>query len=58
MEITLHTPVREWYRNTTTNDLGYWGLDYPPLTAYQARHLSSFARVCSSGNQSGFEKNK
>eukprot|EP00250_Pteridium_aquilinum_P008093 c17665_g1_i1 orf=164-1666(+) len=36
MEITLHTPVREWYTNTSHNDLRYWGLDYPPLTAYQS----------------------
>jgi hypothetical protein len=36
MEITVHTPVKEWYRNTTDNDLSYWGLDYPPLTAYQS----------------------
>ncbi|XP_054787551.1 probable dolichyl pyrophosphate Man9GlcNAc2 alpha-1,3-glucosyltransferase [Prosopis cineraria] len=36
MEITLNLPVREWYRNSTTNDLSYWGLDYPPLTAYQS----------------------
>ncbi|XP_068623597.1 dolichyl pyrophosphate Man9GlcNAc2 alpha-1,3-glucosyltransferase [Battus philenor] len=33
-EITLHTPVASWYMNTTHNDLEYWGLDYPPLTAY------------------------
>ncbi|KAG6831930.1 hypothetical protein H0H92_006531 [Tricholoma furcatifolium] len=30
MELTLHLPVRQWY----TYDLQYWGLDYPPLTAY------------------------
>lgn len=36
MEITLHTPPSEWYRNTSSNDLAYWGLDYPPLTAYQS----------------------
>ncbi|KAF6755794.1 glycosyltransferase family 57 protein [Ephemerocybe angulata] len=30
MEITKHLPFREWY----TYDLQYWGLDYPPLTAY------------------------
>jgi len=30
MEITLHLPVSEWY----WHDLHYWGLDYPPLTAY------------------------
>ncbi|XP_073144207.1 probable dolichyl pyrophosphate Man9GlcNAc2 alpha-1,3-glucosyltransferase [Henckelia pumila] len=36
MEITLNLPVKEWYRNSTANDLSYWGLDYPPLTAYQS----------------------
>jgi alpha-1,3-glucosyltransferase len=30
MELTVHLPFREWY----TYDLPYWGLDYPPLTAY------------------------
>ncbi|KAK9717249.1 Glucosyltransferase-like protein [Basidiobolus ranarum] len=30
MEITLHLPISQWYRY----DLQYWGLDYPPLTAY------------------------
>lgn len=30
LEITYHLPVRQWY----TYDLPYWGLDYPPLTAY------------------------
>ena len=27
---------REWYVHTTRNDLNYWGLDYPPLTAYHS----------------------
>ncbi|GBG80956.1 hypothetical protein CBR_g31513 [Chara braunii] len=36
MEITLHTPIKEWYTNSSTNDLSHWGLDYPPLTAYQS----------------------
>jgi hypothetical protein len=36
MEITTNTPVNEWYKNTTKNDLQYWGLDYPPLTAYHS----------------------
>jgi alpha-1,3-glucosyltransferase len=34
MEITTSLPMKEWYFNTTDNDLAYWGLDYPPLTAY------------------------
>lgn len=30
MELTLHLPFTQWY----WYDLQYWGLDYPPLTAY------------------------
>ncbi|VAH90582.1 unnamed protein product [Triticum turgidum subsp. durum] len=37
MELTLHLPSSDWYRNTSDNDLAYWGLDYPPLSAYQSR---------------------
>ncbi|XP_059670576.1 probable dolichyl pyrophosphate Man9GlcNAc2 alpha-1,3-glucosyltransferase isoform X2 [Cornus florida] len=36
MEITVNLPAKEWYHNSTVNDLSYWGLDYPPLTAYQS----------------------
>ncbi|GAB4832306.1 hypothetical protein Ancab_006317 [Ancistrocladus abbreviatus] len=36
MEITINLSPDEWYRNSTSNDLSYWGLDYPPLTAYQS----------------------
>ncbi|KAJ5288603.1 CAZyme family GT57 [Penicillium angulare] len=32
MEITSHLPISKWY----TYDLQYWGLDYPPLTAYHS----------------------
>jgi len=34
MEITISLNINEWYKNTINNDLLYWGLDYPPLTAY------------------------
>ena len=34
MEVTTALPLGHWYKNTTENDLQYWGLDYPPLTAY------------------------
>ena len=30
MEMTYHKPIGDWY----WYDLEYWGLDYPPLTAY------------------------
>lgn len=36
MEITYALDIKDWYRNTTDNDLQYWGLDYPPLTAYHS----------------------
>ena len=35
-EVTVNLEVRDWYRNTSSNDLLYWGLDYPPLTAYHS----------------------
>ncbi|KAI9719545.1 MAG: Glucosyltransferase-like protein [Chrysothrix sp. TS-e1954] len=32
MEITTHLPISQWY----FYDLEWWGLDYPPLTAYHS----------------------
>lgn len=32
MELTIHLPVSKWY----FYDLQWWGLDYPPLTAYHS----------------------
>ena len=32
MEISIHLPISTWY----FYDLQYWGLDYPPLTAYHS----------------------
>ena len=32
MEVTTHLPISQWY----FYDLEYWGLDYPPLTAYHS----------------------
>lgn len=29
------------YRNSSLNDLSYWGLDYPPLSAYQVREMQA-----------------
>ena len=34
MEITINLPLNQWYINSTDNDLNYWGIDYPPLSAY------------------------
>lgn len=45
MEITLNLPAKEWYHNSTINDLNYWGLDYPPLTAYQSYVHGLFLRT-------------
>ncbi|XP_055303007.1 probable dolichyl pyrophosphate Man9GlcNAc2 alpha-1,3-glucosyltransferase [Sitodiplosis mosellana] len=35
-EVTINLPIADWYTNTSDNDLMYWGLDYPPLTAYHS----------------------
>uniref|UniRef100_A0A182QLA4 dolichyl-P-Glc:Man9GlcNAc2-PP-dolichol alpha-1,3-glucosyltransferase n=1 Tax=Anopheles farauti TaxID=69004 RepID=A0A182QLA4_9DIPT len=43
-EVTVNLPIADWYRNTTDNDLLYWGLDYPPLTAYHSYLVGSWAR--------------
>ncbi|XP_047644777.1 dolichyl pyrophosphate Man9GlcNAc2 alpha-1,3-glucosyltransferase isoform X2 [Phacochoerus africanus] len=35
-EITFNLPINQWYFNSSDNNLQYWGLDYPPLTAYHS----------------------
>eukprot|EP00917_Polyrhabdina_sp_WS-2016_P015293 GHVP01033296.1.p1 GENE.GHVP01033296.1~~GHVP01033296.1.p1 ORF type:complete len:717 (+),score=96.52 GHVP01033296.1:1498-3648(+) len=37
MEITNSLPVSEWYLDSSRNNLQYWGIDYPPLSAYHAK---------------------
>ncbi|KAJ3112248.1 Glucosyltransferase-like protein [Phlyctochytrium bullatum] len=39
LEITHHLPPSQWY----FYDLEYWGLDYPPLTAYHSKLLGWIA---------------
>ncbi|CAD5216980.1 unnamed protein product [Bursaphelenchus xylophilus] len=45
MEIAVNLPVTEWYENSTRNNLMYWGLDYPPLTAYHSWAIGKIAEV-------------
>jgi hypothetical protein len=45
MELTINLPVSDWYFNSTSNDLLYWGLDYPPLTAYVSYFFGRVADV-------------
>lgn len=47
MELTTNLPMAEWY----FYDLQYWGLDYPPLTAY---HLWMLGHIGSLFNTSWF----
>ncbi|XP_068445581.1 dolichyl pyrophosphate Man9GlcNAc2 alpha-1,3-glucosyltransferase [Clinocottus analis] len=54
-EVTYNLPLQEWYVNTTENDLNYWGLDYPPLTAY---HSLICAYVAKSINSEWVELHK
>uniref|UniRef100_A0A8C8E209 Alpha-1,3-glucosyltransferase n=1 Tax=Oryzias sinensis TaxID=183150 RepID=A0A8C8E209_9TELE len=44
-EVTYNLPIREWYFNSTNNDLAYWGLDYPPLTAYHSWLCAYIANI-------------
>jgi alpha-1,3-glucosyltransferase len=48
MEITTHVPISQWY----FHDLQWWGLDYPPLTAY---HSWLCGKIGSVFNPSWFE---
>ncbi|EGV60095.1 ALG6, ALG8 glycosyltransferase [Yamadazyma tenuis ATCC 10573] len=48
MEITTHLPINQWY----FFDLQYWGLDYPPLTAY---HSYLFGKLGTMLNSKWFE---
>lgn len=43
-EVTINLPITKWYTNTSDNDLMYWGLDYPPLTAYHSFINGWFAK--------------
>ncbi|KAK9404183.1 dolichyl pyrophosphate Man9GlcNAc2 alpha-C3-glucosyltransferase [Crotalus adamanteus] len=44
-EITYNLPVKHWYFNTSDNNLQYWGLDYPPLTAYHSLLCAYVAKL-------------
>ncbi|KAF2099896.1 ALG6, ALG8 glycosyltransferase [Rhizodiscina lignyota] len=41
MEITIHLPISQWY----SYDLQWWGLDYPPLTAYHSWLLGKIGSI-------------
>ncbi|KXS20139.1 glycosyltransferase family 57 protein [Gonapodya prolifera JEL478] len=41
LEVTLHLPISQWYHH----DLDYWGLDYPPVTAYHSYLLANLANT-------------
>ncbi|XP_076026316.1 dolichyl pyrophosphate Man9GlcNAc2 alpha-1,3-glucosyltransferase [Genypterus blacodes] len=48
-EVTYNLPPHQWYFNTTDNDLNYWGLDYPPLTAYHSLICAHVAKMINPG---------
>lgn len=45
MEVAVALPIQDWYRGTDQNDLQYWGLDYPPLTAFWAKITGWLAAI-------------
>ncbi|NXC43220.1 ALG6 glucosyltransferase, partial [Penelope pileata] len=44
-EVTYNLPMGQWYFNTSDNNLLYWGLDYPPLTAYHSFLCAYIAKL-------------
>ena len=44
MEVTVNLPPTSWYKDGPDNDLLYWGLDYPPLSAYASWCVGMIAR--------------
>ena len=44
MEVTVSLPPADWYRHSADNDLQYWGLDYPPLSAHLSWLIGHIAR--------------
>lgn len=42
-EVTFNLPLVEWYKNSSKNNLMFWGLDYPPLTAYHSYLVGGIA---------------
>ena len=60
MEICYHVSPSQWYLNSSDNNLLYWGLDYPPLTAYHSFLCGGVAhridpRFVALGSSRGFE---
>lgn len=41
MELCVNLPLLQWY----TYDLDYWGLDYPPLTAFHSFVIGKVAQI-------------
>jgi len=48
MEVTTSLPLDHWYQESPDNDLLYWGLDYPPLTAYHSLALGQVSSLVNS----------
>ena len=46
MEVTVNLAPRAWYVHGPDNDLQYWGLDYPPVSAYLSWAIGWAARAC------------
>lgn len=44
MELTVNLPASEWYVHSAHNNLSYWGIDYPPLSAHVSCLFGLFAR--------------
>ncbi|XP_037959960.1 probable dolichyl pyrophosphate Man9GlcNAc2 alpha-1,3-glucosyltransferase isoform X1 [Teleopsis dalmanni] len=62
-EITINLNPTNWYTNSSKNDMQYWGLDYPPLTAFHSHILGRIAKHVNESfvelkTSRGFESNE
>ena len=46
MEVAVNLPPTAWYVQGKNNDLQYWGLDYPPVSAYLSWAIGRLAQAC------------
>ncbi|KAK9173055.1 ALG6 ALG8 glycosyltransferase family protein [Cryptosporidium meleagridis] len=58
IEITTNLPVNMWYIDNKHNNLSYWPLDYPPLTAYHSMLCGKVAHFLGFSKFFELEKSK
>ncbi|KAJ1608909.1 putative translation initiation factor 6 [Cryptosporidium canis] len=58
IEITSNLPIKMWYIDNEHNNLSYWPLDYPPLTAYHSMLCGKVASLLGFDNFFELQKSR